>query len=110
MRALPPARPHDLPGRDAGGVRGVPEAHPGQVRADGAGQALAPRLCPLRGLRLRPQREVLLQGRQDLLQDRLLQVTLLPIYISDRLTLMQLELLGTVLQSELIQSKLLCII
>ena len=69
MRALPPARPHDLPGRDVGGVRGVPEADPGQVRADGAGQALAPRLCPLRRLRLRPQREVLLQGRQDILQD-----------------------------------------
>ena len=46
----------------------------GQVRADRAGGALAPKLRPLLRLRRRARREVLQQGGQDLLQGGLLQV------------------------------------
>ena len=52
----------DLPGHDVDGVLGVREAHPGQIRVDGAGEALAPHLCPLCGLRPGSQREMLLPG------------------------------------------------
>ena len=53
--ALHPLVVDDLPGHDADDLHGVREADPGQVRAHCPGQALAPQLCPLCGLRLRPQ-------------------------------------------------------
>ena len=66
----------DLPGHDVDGVLGVREAHPGQIRVDGAGEALASHLRSLCGLRPGPQREMFLQGWENLLQGGLLQVRL----------------------------------
>ena len=64
----------DLPGHDVDDLLGMREADPGQVCPHRPGEPLASQLCPLCRLRIRPQWEMLLKGREDLLQDWFLQV------------------------------------
>lgn len=61
--------------RYADSLRGVRQAHPGQVPPQRPGKDMARRLRQVFRLPRAPHRQVLLQGGQALLQERLLQVS-----------------------------------
>lgn len=55
--------------RDDGALRRVREAHPGPLPTKRAGPRVARRVRAVLRVQLQPHREVLLQGRQTLLQN-----------------------------------------
>ena len=64
---------YDLPDH-ADGVHALREAHPGQVCPDGAGKAMASKLCPVHWMWIFSQWKMFFKRRENILQRRLLQV------------------------------------